>query len=179
VQLDNPDLSAYYSGGGFGVAKPPLDVLEVIAVETAAVDGLDRPDDFRLSLAVDWGQYPTTEADEQVAWEVFDNLPFDRFLIPFQTDDFVEQRLLQFIPKGKAAVLGIVDAAATELEDVDVIIARIERAFELKHPDEIALSPSRGFQDAAYVPARVTVDQQRRILTHVETLARMMYGGEL
>ena len=179
VQLDNPDLSAYYAGSGFDLPQPAFDVLEAIAIDDAGVESLERPENFRLGLAVDWGQYLTTEADEQVAWEVFNTLPFDRFLIPFQSDQFVEQQLVQFIPKGVAACLGIVDATVPELEDVDVIIARIEKAFELKHPDEVALSPSKGFQDAAYVPAVVTVDQERRILTHVETIARMVYGGEL
>ena len=178
VQLDNPDLSSYYAGTAQS-GRPAIDVLEAIAIESAAVDGLDRPDDMQVAICVDWGEYPVDEVDEQAAWEIFGGLPYDRFLIPYFGEAFAEQRLLQFVREESLVVLGIMDAAATELEDPDSIIPRIERAFELKNHATLAFSPSRGFQNAAYLPPTAPMARQNRILTHVETIARMVYGGEL
>lgn len=179
VQLDNPDYSAHYSGGEVGAATPELGVLDAIEIDNAAIAGLDKPDDARLAICVDWGQYPADAADEQVAFEVFDSLAFDKFAIPYFDDVFAGQNLIQFIPDGVFVGLGIVDVTKPELEDVDAIMARMDQAFALKDLDEIAISPSRGFQDAAYLPAALTIAEQNRKLTHVETIARMCWGNEL
>lgn len=178
VQLDNPDYSAHYSGGDLGVPAPAIGVLDAIEIDSAAIDGLDRPEDSRIGICVDWGQYPADAADEQVAFEVF-TMPFDKFSIPYFNDVFAGQNLIQFIPDGVFVGMGIVDAQAPELEDVDAIMARMDRAFALKDLDEIAVTPSRGFQNAAYLPAALTIEQQNSKLTHVETIARMCWGNEL
>jgi 5-methyltetrahydropteroyltriglutamate--homocysteine methyltransferase len=179
VQLDNPDYSRHYSGGEVGATAPELGVLDAIDIDNAAVTGLEKPEDARLAICVDWGQYPADAADEQVAFEVFDSLKFDKFAIPYFDDVFAGQNLIQFIPDGVFVGLGIVDATNPELEDVDAIMSRMDQAFALKDLDEIAISPSRGFQDAAYLPAPLTATEQNRKLTHVETLARMCWGNEL
>jgi 5-methyltetrahydropteroyltriglutamate--homocysteine methyltransferase len=179
VQLDNPDYSAHYSGGEVGAPAPALGVLDAIEVDSAAIADLDKPEDARIGICVDWGQYAADAADEQIAFEVFDNLPFDKFSIPYFDDVFAGQNLIQFIPDGVFVGLGIVDALNPELEDVDAIMARMDQAFSLKDLDEIAISPSRGFQNAAYVAAPLTIVEQNRKLTHVETLARMCWGNEL
>jgi len=179
VQLDNPDYSAHYSGAEVGAATPQLGVLDAIEIDNAAVTGLDKPEDARLAICVDWGQYPADAADEQVAFEVFDTLRFDKFQIPYFDDVFAGQNLIQFIPDGVFVGLGIVDATTPELEDVDAIMNRMDQAFALKDLDEIAVTPSRGFQDAAYLPAPLTIAEQNHKLTHVETIARMCWGNEL
>jgi 5-methyltetrahydropteroyltriglutamate--homocysteine methyltransferase len=178
VQLDNPDYSAHYSGGDLGIPAPGIGVLDAIEVDTAAIDGLDRPEDSRIGICVDWGQYPADAADEQVAFEVF-SMPFDKFSIPYFSDVFAGQNLIQFIPDGVFVGLGIVDAQTPELEDVDAIMTRMDQAFALKDLDEVAVTPSRGFQNAAYVVAPISAAEQNHKLTHVETIARMCWGNEL
>jgi 5-methyltetrahydropteroyltriglutamate--homocysteine methyltransferase len=178
VQLDNPDYSAHYSGGDLGVPAPGIGVLDAIEIDTAAIAGLDKPDDARIGICVDWGQYPADAADEQVAFEVF-SMPFDKFSIPYFSDVFAGQQLIQFIPDGVFVGLGIVDAQAPELEDVDAIMNRMDQAFALKDLDEIAVTPSRGFQNAAYLQPALTAEQQNHKLTHTETIARMCWGNEL
>lgn len=178
VQLDNPDYSAHYSGGDLGVPAPGIGVLDAIEIDTAAIDGLDKPEDARIGICVDWGQYPADAADEQIAFEVF-SMPFDKFSIPYFSDVFAGQQLIQFIPDGVFVGLGIVDVLTPELEDVDAIMNRMDQAFALKDLDEVAVTPSRGFQDAAYLPPPIPAEAQNRKLTHVETIARMCWGNEL
>lgn len=179
IQLDNPDYALHYVDTDTGRPQPGLDVLDAIAIDTAVVDGLDRPEGATFAMALDWGDVETDSVDEQVAWEVFDALPFDRFLIPYYSDAFVDEHLIQFVPEGRQVVLGVVDARSSTLDDVDTILARIDHALETMDATRVALCPSRGFQNAAYVPASVSIEQQNRSLTHVETIARMAWGAEL
>lgn len=179
VQLDNPDYSTHYAGVEMGATAPALGVLDAIEIDNAAIDGLEKPDDARFGIVVDWGQYPAGDADEQVAFEVFSSLAFDKFTIPYFTDAFAEQKLLQFVPDGVFVGLGIVDAQTAQLEGVDAIMARMDQAFALKDLDEIAVTPSRGFQNAAYVTPPLSAAEQNAKLTHVETIARMCWGNEL
>ncbi len=179
IQLDNPDYVLHYVDTDTGRPRPTLDVLEAIAVDSAVLDGLDRMDGVTVAMALDRGDIETDSVDEQAAWEVFGELPFDRFFIPYFSDTFVEQHLIQFVPDDREIVLGIVDASAIELEPVDRILARIDHALESMDPRRVAVSPSCGFQDAAYLPAAASIGQQDRVLTHVETIARMVWGAEL
>ena len=179
IQLDNPDYALHYVDTDTGRPRPGLDVLDAITIDSAVLDGIQRPAGVTIAMALDWGDVETDSVDEQVAWEVFGELPFDRFLIPYFSDVFVEEHLIQFVPEGREVVLGIVDAESGTLDDVDRILGRIDHALETMDATRVALSPSRGFQDAAYVPARVSIEQQNRSLTHVETIARMAWGAEL
>jgi len=177
VQLDNPNYADHYAGDASRIGG--IGVLDAIAIDGAVLEGIERPEGAKVGICVDWGQHPVDEADEQVAWAVFGELPYDRFLIPFFAQPFVDQQLLQFVPEGTAVALGIVDATTPELEDIDEIMSRIDAAFELKSDEEVAVAPSRGFQDAAYLPAPLTIEEQKRKITHVETIARMTWGNEL
>jgi len=175
VQFNNPDYAAYYAGDAKEVGG--IGVLDAIAIDSAVLDGIERPEDARIAMCVDQGDHQG-EVDEQVAWEVLGELPYDRFMFAYCTDALVEQQLLQFVPEGKAAVLGIVDPLVAELEDIDAIMTRMDAAFELKGLDELAISPSRGFQHAVGAPT-LTLDEQKHKVTHVETVARMCWGNEL
>lgn len=55
---------------------------------------------------------------------------------------------------------------------------RMDAAAELKDIEDIAVLPSAGFSDVAG-GGKISADDQRRKLIHVETIARMCWGNEL
>ncbi|GAA1940353.1 methionine synthase II (cobalamin-independent)-like protein [Agromyces allii] len=176
VQIDDPNLSAYYTGRG---GDAVLSLEAALALDASVLEGLDRPDDVRVALCPDWGRRGDGPIDEGVFEQIVGSLPYDRYLLPYHEQRHVDEALLRFVPEQVDIALGVVSATAPELEDVDEVMLRLDRAFELKDLDRIALAPHRGFQLSAFETPAMTIEQQRRKLETVETLARMCWGNEL
>ncbi len=174
IQLDNHRLAGWLSPGA---SRPPrLTLEEAIAVDTAAVSGHDKPQGAAI------GMCPATELgaeiDNRAAEMLFGSVPVDRWVIPYHTGSSAELDLLRAVPAERDACLGVLDASAVALEAIDTVLARIDAAAALRNEDDMALSPNRGFADAATRPLVAAADQWRK-LVHVETLARMFWGNEL
>jgi 5-methyltetrahydropteroyltriglutamate--homocysteine methyltransferase len=83
---------------------------------------------------------------EPVAERMFNELPYDRFLL--ELDDRAHQgdySQLRHLPKGKVVVLGIVSSHTVELEDEDELLREIELASRHVDIDQLAISPQCGF----------------------------------
>nr|WP_260408529.1 hypothetical protein [Planomonospora venezuelensis] len=172
IQLNNPRYATYlFARGG-----QALTLEEAIAVDSLAVELDSRPEEVRIGLC------PTHQAadtvDKAAAERLFAELPVDRWLLPYLTGSENELDLLRAVPADRDACLGVVDPAKAELEDIDTVMERMDRAAELKDIDDLALSPNAGFSDVAG-RAAVGYEDQRRKLVLVETLARMCWGNEL
>ncbi|MQY27643.1 uroporphyrinogen decarboxylase/cobalamine-independent methonine synthase family protein [Nocardia aurantia] len=172
IQLNNPA----YARALFARGTDTLPLDDAIAVDTLAVRLDAKPADVRIGLN------PTHRAadpvDKAVAERLFAELPVDRWVLPYHAGTDAETDLLRAVPADRDACLGIVDAENPELEDVDDIMRRIDIAADLKDVEDLAVSPNRGFADVAATP-RLTAEEQRRKLIHVETIARMTWGNEL
>ncbi|MEY9212130.1 methionine synthase II (cobalamin-independent)-like protein [Thermobifida halotolerans] len=155
---------------------PLLPLEDCIAIDTAAVSGVSRPEDVRIGLC------PTHsakgEVDTAAAARVFEEVPVDRWVLPYCGGTEGELALLRAVPADRDACLGVVDPRTPELEDIDTVVARMDAAAEVKDIDDMAVSPSEGFSDVAG-RAVLNEDEQRRKLVHVETVARMCWGNEL
>ncbi len=174
IQIDNHRLAGWLSPGA---SRPPrLSLDEAIAVDTAAVSGHDKPQGAAIGIcpAIELG----AEIDNRAAEKLFSSVPVDRWVIPYHTGSSAEFELLKAIPAERDACLGVLDATNAGLEDTDTALARLDAAAALRNEDDMALSPNRGFADAATQPLVSAVDQWRK-LVHVETLARMFWGNEL
>lgn len=173
VQLDNPDFSAYLVGREVG----ELSFEEALEIDGAVVAGLDKEEHQKVALTVGWGDHLDAPLDAARAGRLF-GLDYDKFTFPYHSDAAVAQDLPRYVPDEKQIGLGIVDAFAPALEDVGVVMERLDRAIEQHDYDRIGLLPHRGFQPIHYLPAALTFEEQRRKLEHVETIATMVWGNE-
>jgi 5-methyltetrahydropteroyltriglutamate--homocysteine methyltransferase len=173
VQLDNPDYSAYLVGREVG----QLSFEEALEIDSAVVAGIEREEDQKIALTIGWGDDLDAPVDAGRAERLFAS-DHDKFTFPYHSDAAVAQNLPQLVPNEKQIGLGIVDATVAQLENVDTVMARLDRAVEQHEYDRIGLLPQKGFQQAAYSPAALTVEQQRQKLEHVETFATMIWGNE-
>ncbi|MFV2194957.1 hypothetical protein [Nocardiopsis sp. LOL_012] len=172
VQINDFAYARHLSPG----RTPYLSLDDCIALDSAAVEGLNKPEDVRVGLC------PTHsakgEVDTEAAARVFAEVPVDRWVLPFCKGTEGEMDLLRAVPADRDACLGVVSPRTAELEDIDAIVARMDAAAEVKDIDDLAVSPSEGFSDQAG-RAVLSEDEQRRKLVHVETVARMCWGNEL
>jgi 5-methyltetrahydropteroyltriglutamate--homocysteine methyltransferase len=175
IQLDNHRLAGWLSTGS---ATGKLSLEDSIAVDTLAVADVAKPQSASIGLC------PILEVGEEVdvaaAEQLFATVPVNRWILPLRRGSDAELALIAAVPADRDVCLGVVDAAAAELEDLDTVLDRIDRVVERRGGDEetIALSPNQGFADVATHPL-LSADDQWRKLVHVETLARMYWGNEL
>jgi 5-methyltetrahydropteroyltriglutamate--homocysteine methyltransferase len=178
IQLDNPDYARFYGPPADGwTPSIPLEVL--LGIDAAVVELVDRPEDVRIALAPDWGEHRNQGIDRGIAEQVLGSLPYDRLLLPHHTQQIVDQDLVSLVPKHIDLALGVVNALSPELEDVDDIMARFDAAADVKDLEDLAVSPHRGFEPASYRRASMSIEEQRKKLELVETIARMCWGNEL
>ena len=173
VQLDNPDFSAYLVGREVG----ELSFEDALEIDNAVVAGLDKEEDQKVALTIGWGDNLDAAIDVARAERLFE-LAYDKFTFPYHSDAAVAQDLARYVPGAKQIGLGIVDATVPALEDVDIVMARIDRVVDVHDWDRIGLLPHRGFQPVHYIPAALTIEEQRKKLEHVETIATMVWGNE-
>lgn len=171
VQLDAHFYGDLITGSGAGA----LSLADAVAIDTAAIEGLDRPEGAAVGVC------PAVRidgsADMDVAATVL-SIPADRWSLPYLGTSPSEFELLSAVPEDLDVCAGVVDAANPTLEDIDAVMERMEALDGPRDWDRIALSPNQGFADVAGRPLISDEDQWRK-LTHVETLARMCWGNEL
>ncbi|MEV7888624.1 methionine synthase II (cobalamin-independent)-like protein [Streptomyces sp. NPDC002817] len=170
IQLNNPLLLDQLAD-----APGALSFDDALAVDALAVCLDERPEGVRIGICPGWAA--PAEVDRAAAEHLYAEIPADRWILPFDQGTDAELDLVRALPEDRDVCLGVVDATAPDLEDLDTVLARIDAAGELKDLEDAALSPSRGFADAASTPL-LTTEQQRRKLVLVETLARYVWGNE-
>lgn len=172
IQLDNPAYAQHLFAG----RTPVMELQDCLALDAAAVGVSGKPAEARIALCPT--HKATEEVDDHAAARVFTEVPVDRWVLPYHTGAAGELRLLQAVPDDRDVCLGVVDPTTPELEEIDALLARIDAAVEVKDLDDMAVSPSQGFSPVAG-QASLNVDDQRRKMVRVETIARMCWGNEL
>ncbi|MEV7982872.1 methionine synthase II (cobalamin-independent)-like protein [Streptomyces sp. NPDC086519] len=173
IQLNNPLLLAQ---SGTGAADGgALSFEDALAVDALAVRLDERPEGVRIAHAPGWAA--PAAVDRARVERLHETVPVDRWVLPFDQGTEAELDLVRVLSEGRDLCLGVVDATAADLEDIDTVLERIDRVGEFKDLEDAALSPSRGFADVASRPL-LTAGGQRRKLVLVETLARYVWGNE-
>ncbi|XVU29862.1 hypothetical protein ACQPZJ_23075 [Actinoplanes sp. CA-054009] len=172
VQLDGHAYAAALGGGSL----PGISLDDAIAVDALAITLPGKPGDVRIGLCP--AILAPAEVDAAVAARLFTEIPADRWLLPYDKHTDAELALLRAVPATKDVCLGIVDPFTARLEDIDAVMNRMDLAFETRDLEDVAVSPSAGFSDVAG-EASIGIEDQKRKLVHVETVARMCWGNEL
>jgi len=176
LPLADPALRAQMLAQG---EDPEALLDEAIACDNACLDGIDRSN-VTIALHMCRGNNRSAWAAEGaydvIAQKAFGTLKVDRFLLEYDDARSGSFEPLQFVPKGKQVVLGLVSSKVPELEAVDYLKKRIGEAAEYVPLENLALSPQCGF--ASMAPGNLlSMDEQRRKLELVVTTAHQVWGG--
>ena len=119
-----------------------------------------------------WHREGTYDA---IAERLFTETPYDRFLLEYDSPRAGGFEVLRFLPKGKAAVLGLVSTKVPEMEKIDDLKRRIDQAAKFIPLDQLAVSPQCGFASDV-VGNLISADDQKRKLELVVETARQVWG---
>ncbi|AEN13843.1 MULTISPECIES: methionine synthase II (cobalamin-independent)-like protein [unclassified Streptomyces] len=173
VQLNNPLLLGHTAAEPGAVGALTFD--DALAVEALALPQSERPEGVRIAVCPGWAA--PTEVDRARAERLYAQIPADRWVLPYDQGTGAELDLLRAVPEDRDVCLGAVDATVPEIEEIDAVMVRIDAAAEAKDLEDMALAPSRGFEDVAGRPLLSAEDQHRKLI-QVETLARYCWGNE-
>jgi 5-methyltetrahydropteroyltriglutamate--homocysteine methyltransferase len=119
-----------------------------------------------------WHREGTYDA---IAERLFNEMPYDRFLLEYDSPRAGTFEPLRFMPKGKVAVLGLVSTKISEMETADALKRRIDEASKHIPLDQLAISPQCGFASDV-VGNLISVDDQKRKLELVVETARQVWS---
>jgi 5-methyltetrahydropteroyltriglutamate--homocysteine methyltransferase len=130
------------------------------------------------------GNRGRTEADfgagayDPAAEQLFNDLHVDRLLLEYDTERAGGFEPLRLVPKDRTVVLGLVSTKTTEVEDPDVLLARIDEAARYIDPGQLALGPQCGFSSGARPEQQdlMTIDAERRKLEVIAETAQRAWG---
>jgi 5-methyltetrahydropteroyltriglutamate--homocysteine methyltransferase len=111
---------------------------------------------------------------DAIAERLFNELPYQRFLLEYDSPRAGSFAPLRFVPKDKVVVLGLVSTKTPKLESVDELARRVEQAAKYVPLERLAISPQCGF-GSDVVGNLVSEEDQRRKLERVVEAARKVW----
>ena len=144
AMLCDPGYRAVQEGRG----DDPQKLAEIYAdmINTAISD---IPADMTITMHLCRGNYRSTHmgsgAYDAVADVLFNRINVHGFFMEYDTERAGGFEPLRLLPKGRAAVLGLVTTKSGQLESKDEIKRRIEEAAKYADLDQLCLSPQCGF----------------------------------
>ena len=111
---------------------------------------------------------------DAIAERLFNELPYQRFLLEYDSPRAGSFEPLRFVPKDKVVVLGLVSTKLPELEPLEALARRIEEAARYVPLERLAVSPQCGF-GSDVSGNLVSEDDQKRKLERVVELARRVW----
>jgi 5-methyltetrahydropteroyltriglutamate--homocysteine methyltransferase len=111
---------------------------------------------------------------DAIAERLFNELPYQRFLLEYDSPRAGGFEPLRFVPNDKVVVLGLVSTKVPELESLDELGRRIDQAARYVPLERLAVSPQCGF-GSDVSGNLVSEDDQKRKLERVVELARRVW----
>ena len=112
---------------------------------------------------------------DAIAERLFNEMPYDRYMLEYDSPRAGSFEPLRFMPKGKVAVLGLVSTKVSEMESIDALKKRIDAAAKFIPFDQLAISPQCGFASDV-IGNLISADGQKRKLEIVVETARQVWG---
>ena len=139
-----------------------------------------KPDDLVIGLHVCRGNFRSTWISsggyEPVAELLFGTVNVDAFFLEYDNDRSGDFRPLRFVKPGhQQVVLGLVTTKTGELEDKELIKARIQEASQYVALDQLCLSPQCGFSSTEE-GNNITEAEQDAKLRFVVEVANEVWG---
>ena len=119
-------------------------------------------------------QWHREGAYDAIAERLFNELPYQRFLLEYDSPRAGSFAPLRYVPKDKVVVLGLVSTKVPALEPMDALLRRVEEAAKHVPLERLAVSPQCGF-GSDVVGNLISEDDQRRKLERVVEVARRVW----
>ena len=182
LQLDDPvwvalcdnGFKAKIRGAGFDV-----DEVRQVFYQTAKAILAAKPEDMAITLHMCQGNLRSKKFYDATYDEIADtifSLPFDGFFIEFDDEKYCDFKLLKKL-RGQRVALGVVSTRSSELEDKDVLVARVRRAAEYCPAEQLCVSTQCGFASTAEGNL-ITEEAQWKKLDLVRDVAREALGAD-
>ena len=157
------------------------DYLIELAVRVVNEILADQPEDLRVTTHICRGNYQSTYAFsgsyQLIAPTVFAKEKVDGFFLEYDDERSGDFEPLAHIPNGGAkVVLGLVTSKNGELEDPELIKARINEAAQYVPLEQLCLSPQCGFASTHHGNILTEEDQWNK-LAHVVKIAKEVWGN--
>lgn len=181
VHIDEPGYTAYVDEASLKIMRdrgedPAENMARSIAANAAIVEGFD---DITFGIHLCRGNHRSMWHREgsydAIAEQLFSELPFDRFLLEYDSPRSGGFEALRFVPKGKVAVLGLVSTKVAEMEKPADLARRVDLATQHISLDQLAISPQCGFA-SDIVGNLLSEDNQKRKLELVRETAHAVWG---
>ena len=180
VHIDEPGYTAYVDAPSLEVMRkrgedPMQNFSRSLRANARLVEGFPGVT-FGIHLCrgnqrSTWHREGTYDA---IAERLFTELPYQRFLLEYDSPRAGSFAPLRFVPKDKVVVLGLVSTKVPELEPVDALVRRIEEAAKYVPLERLAISPQCGF-GSDVVGNLVSEDDQKRKLERVVEVASRVW----
>ena len=119
------------------------------------------------------GHWLASGGYEPVAEALFGGVEVDAFFLEFDSDRAGGFEPLRFVPEHVTVVLGLVSSKSPELEDVDVLLRRIEEAAKFVPIDRLAVSPQCGFASTVGGNPLTEADERAKLALVVDVAERV------
>ncbi|RLL43717.1 5-methyltetrahydropteroyltriglutamate--homocysteine S-methyltransferase [Oceanobacillus piezotolerans] len=141
----------------------------------------DQPDDLTITTHLCRGNYQSKWAFEgtydKIAPSFFANEKVDGFFLEYDDERSGDFKPLNYIPKGgPQVVLGVFTSKSGELEDKEVIKARVEQAAKYVPLDQLCISPQCGFASTHHGNI-LTEEEQWEKLKQIVDLSKEIWGS--
>jgi 5-methyltetrahydropteroyltriglutamate--homocysteine methyltransferase len=113
---------------------------------------------------------------EPIAETLFNTINVDAYFLEFDTPRAGDFGPLRFVPAKKSVVLGLVSTKTPVLERADELLRRIEQAASVVPIERLCLSPQCGFASVGGSQQVVTLDDARRKIELMQSVAARAFG---
>ncbi|MFE0019733.1 5-methyltetrahydropteroyltriglutamate--homocysteine S-methyltransferase [Amycolatopsis sp. NPDC059021] len=172
--LNDPEQRAMVARMG---GDPDKQHVRNIATMNAALRG--RPAGVRVTTHLCRGNFRSSWVAEGgydfVADALFSELDVDGYFLEFDDERSGGFEPLRLVPEGKYVVLGLVTTKRGELESVDSLRRRIDKAARYVDLGQLCLSPQCGFSSTEE-GNDLTLDEQKAKLERVVETAALVWG---
>src|SRR5262245_34881905 len=181
VQIDAPSYTAYVDGPSLQeMRERGEDPMKNLARSIKADNEILRLFDnvtfgIHLCRGNQRSMWHREGSYDAIAEMLFTELQHDRLLLEYDSPRAGTFEPLRFVPKGKTVVLGLVSTKVPELETVDDLKRRIDRASKYIPLDQLAISPQCGFASDV-VGNLISEDDQKKKLEVVVETAQQVWG---
>jgi 5-methyltetrahydropteroyltriglutamate--homocysteine methyltransferase len=114
---------------------------------------------------------------EPIADVLFNDMNIDAYFLEYDTPRAGDFTPLRFVPKNKIVVLGLVSTKTPQLEPMDDIKRRIDEAAKYVPLEQLCLSPQCGFSSAAGSGQVLTMDDTRRKIELMQSIAAAVWAA--
>lgn len=180
IQFDSPQYGALTDPANRELFRQrgsePDDLIDAgIEMDNAIIDGFDG---VTFGLHICRGNAMSRHyaaGSYEPLTRIFARSSFDRFLLEYDDDRSGGFEPLREVPGDRVVVLGLVTTKRPDLEDTDVLRARIDEAGRYVPLDRLALSPQCGFA-SVLAGNRITQAEQAAKLALVSEVANKVWG---